>query len=235
MDIKLQIKITPLTVIALTTVLIGATGCATPERSESKSARSLAGSNNKPTRTRCGSLTIQISRGDVECLTQELVELNFPELRNAWEQGRIKFKALQSNAYFFKTSYSSGYLSGDRSKRTYSIDVNDSIYDPDQKPAGAPTVEAIQGILAHELVHLVDYEKADIKRKIHLGVTIIIHPSSIERATDETAFARGFAQGIRKYREWIYGKLTQKVLKRKMKRYYTPEEIDRWIDQHTSN
>lgn len=232
MKLKRGTRNNPKNILVLTTWLVGVASCSSPTLDKSKIARTPA---NDVDHTRCGNLSAPISRGDIECLTQELIEFKYPELQNAWELGRIKFKSFQSRAYFLKTSFLAGQINCDRTKRTYSIDVNDSIYDTAQEPAGAPSVEAIQGILAHELVHLVDYEKAGLGGTVRLGVNIVIHPSRIERATDEVAFLRGFAPGIKKYREWIYGKLTPKDLKRKMKRYYTPEEIDRWIDQHTSD
>ena len=211
---------------SLLAVMVGAISCAT--------ANTRAPASIRESHSRCGTLSERISRGDIPCLTQELIELKFPELQSAWVQGRIKFRSFQSNAYFLKTAFLSGHIKRDRSKRIYSIDVNDLIYDLSQEPTGAPSIEAVQGILAHELVHLMDYENSTPGKITRMGVNIVISPSKVERDTDEEAFERGYHQGIKLYREWIYGKLTPKELRQKRKRYYTPDEIDEWVNRHGS-
>lgn len=183
----------------------------------------------------CSERSASISKGDVECLTQNLIQTKFPELKNAWVEGRIEFRDFKSSSYFLKTSFFKGKLSSDSSNRRYSIDVNPAIYDLGQLPSGPPSVSAIEGILAHELVHLVDYECLSTAGIIQLGAEIVAFPSKIERQTDVRAFERGFALGIKAYRVWIYGKLNPKALRVKRKRYYTPEEIDQWIIEHSND
>ncbi|MBS1963688.1 MAG: hypothetical protein JST04_15845 [Bdellovibrionales bacterium] len=180
----------------------------------------------------CGDLRAPIRPGDVPCLTNELINHHFPELDTAWRQGRIRFREFDSNAYYLKTSFSAGRLSRDPSQREYSIDVNPGIYDVAQTPSGPPSVAAIQGILAHELWHLVDYETSSVIGILRLGTDLLLHPARVERRTDLRAFARGFAESIKAYRVWIYGKLSPRQMRVKRARYFTPEEIDDWCSRH---
>ncbi len=173
-----------------------------------------------------------VTRDDIPRLLSELVRESFPELDSAYREGRITIRDFNSSDYFLKTSLRKGKLSSDSKLKKYSVDVNPEIYGPEGTPSGGPTLNAVRGILAHELVHLVDYETGGPQKIIGYGLYEIFSPTHYERVTDRRAFERGYAEGIREYRIWIYGKLSPKALRLKKIRYYRPEEIDAWIHEN---
>ena len=176
----------------------------------------------------CGSLSSAIESKEITCLVNELVRNSFPELAKALASGRIRFREFESDAYFLQASFLKGQFSSSKN-REYSIDINPKIFDPQLIPNGPPSLEAIQGILAHELVHVLDYETESFSNLTEIGLELILSPSHYERYTDLRAFELGYAYGIKSYRNWIYGQLSPTDLAQKRKRYYTPEEIDHWL------
>ena len=117
--------------------------------------------------------------------------------------------------------------------RTYSVDINPKIFEENAFPNARPNVRAIQGILAHELFHLVDFETGNAGDLLTFGFRELVLPAGYERETDRRAFERGFALGIKAYREWLYPNLSKRALRLKKRRYYTPSEIDEWISSHS--
>ena len=53
--------------------------------------------------------------------------------------------------------------------------------------------------------------------------------ASYERKTDLQAFERGYAIGIKAFRNWLYLQISEKDKVIKEKNYYTPEQIDEWL------
>lgn len=179
--------------------------------------------------SRCGGINQPIEKENISCLVNELIYWSYPELVDALQAGRIEITEFRSNSYFLKTSISKGKFSTSAARRAYSIDVNPIIFSTNHSSTDSPSLGAIQGILAHELEHLVDYESCSRIGLIQIGAKEVFDPSKYERDTDLRAFNRGFATGIKSYREWIYKMLDSRALRKKKKRYYTPEEIDHWI------
>ena len=177
----------------------------------------------------CGDFKQPIEKENIACLVDELIYSSYPELVDAYRSGRIEINEFRSNRYFLKTSISKGKFSTSNARRAYSIDVNPIIFSTNQSPTDSPSLGGIQGILSHELEHLVDYENGSRIDLIGIGAKLVFDPSQYERDTDLRAFERGYASGIKSYREWIYRRLSTRALKKKKKRYYTPEEIDLWI------
>lgn len=184
--------------------------------------------------TQCGPLDAPITEAIVPCLVNELIHKAYPELRDANSEARIKIRNFKSSEYFFKTSIRKGILSSDPHRRHYSVDVNLKIFNQSQQPSGAPSVRAVQGILAHELIHLVDFETGTSRGLASIGLKEVFSPTRYERSTDRQAFERGYAIGISAFRSWVYGKLSARQLRKKQKRYYTPEEITDWLETHPS-
>jgi len=180
--------------------------------------------------TPCGDLGESMSKKVIECMIGELIHSSYPELKSAYSSGRIQINEFNSRHYFLKTSISKGKFSKKGSRRTYSVDVNPKFYfSYAMSGADVPTYSSVQGILAHELEHLVDYELSTRQGLIEIGLKALFNPSEYERSTDIRAFKRGFAPGIQNYRRWIYGQLSARALQKKKQRYFTPEEIDEWI------
>lgn len=184
--------------------------------------------------TSCGPLAAPITEAALPCLIDELIHEDFPELQDANAHKRIEIRGFNSNEYFFKVSIRSGLLSTDARRRHYSVDVNPKIFTQKKRPNSVPSILAVQGILAHELVHLVHLETGNLRDIAGIGLQEVFSPARYERATDRQAFERGHALGIKAFRFWVYENLSPPKLRRKRKRYYTPEEIDQWLLAHPS-
>jgi len=87
--------------------------------------------------------------------------------------------------------------------------------------------EGRRAILAHELAHLVYYAKGN---RLHL-LTLLRFPSKafrerFEKGADLEAIKRGYAQGLRQYRAWLYRHVPPDALAEKRRDYLSPDEID---------
>jgi hypothetical protein len=120
------------------------------------------------------------------------------------------------------------------SKRRVSIDVNSDLFAPIKLKGGVPTRFAVQGILAHELVHIAQIESASSVGLAHIGAKLVLVPHQHERSVDLIAFEKGYARGISDFRKWIYPQLSPKDLAMKQKRYFTPDEIQDWLVDNES-
>lgn len=181
----------------------------------------------------CGADDSFVTKATVNCLIQELVSTQFPSLEDAYAHGRILYREFHSDQYFLKTAFLKGALNSNPEKKLYSVDVNPKIYSDQAEEGDFPTVAAIRGILAHELMHVKDYENDRILDLLKIGFEMVVRPPEYERYTDERAFELGYADDLKQYRIWLYRQLTPKALKIKMKRYYTPEQIANWESEHT--
>lgn len=61
------------------------------------------------------------------------------------------------------------------------------------------------------------------------------YEASFERKADLEAIRRGYGPGLIEYRNWLYGKVPDKDLKKKMRNYFSPDEIALLIDVLKSN
>lgn len=149
-------------------------------------------------------------------LTREVVERSFPELKRA----RIEIKTFQSDSNFFKSRFSmSRFLTFQ--KLHYVIWVNPEVF------RRAAPEEGIRAILAHELAHILYYER---KNRFQLFTLTRLadkdFTANFERKTDLEAIARGFGEGLKLYRKWLYENIPARAVKAKKRDYFAPEEID---------
>jgi hypothetical protein len=91
---------------------------------------------------------------------------------------------------------------------------------------GAPD-EGKRAIIAHELAHVAYYANGNRLRLLGL----IRLPSKgfrerFEKRADLEALQRGYAQGLKQYRIWLYQHVSTGVLQEKRRDYLTPEEIE---------
>ncbi len=156
-----------------------------------------------------------------DILKDQLDELLAMEYFKILENINISLKEMDSNSYYLAT----GILDklNPPKERRYIIKINNKLFDC------APTERAMKAILAHELVHILDYIEGSRFNLLSFGARYVISGAKIERATDYRVFQLGLAVGIKEYRQWVYQLLSPKDLKVKRKRYYTPEEIDKLI------
>ena len=87
--------------------------------------------------------------------------------------------------------------------------------------------EARRAILAHELAHLAYYAKGN---RLHL-LSLLRFPGKgyrerFEKRADVEALRRGYAQGLKQYRIWLYEHVSPSSLMEKKRDYLSPAEID---------
>jgi hypothetical protein len=178
--------------------------------------------------TACGDLAREAEFQDIECLVKELIPRSFPELQAAWDEGRIHFEKFNSEDNFVNGTILCGFTRGP-SARHYAIQINPAMTRTFLPALPRPSLQAVQGILAHELVHLSDYEGSSAIGLAKFLKASLIGVAEHERAVDERAFELGYAAGISLYRQWLYGRLGETEIAQKKARFYTPEEIHEWI------
>jgi len=87
--------------------------------------------------------------------------------------------------------------------------------------------EGKRAIIAHELAHVAYYANGNRLRLfglIQLGSKSF--RERFEKRADIAALERGYAQGLKQYRIWLYQHVSAGVLQEKRRDYLTPEEID---------
>ena len=154
---------------------------------------------------------------------RRLIDTKFPRLA----ERRVRIVEFSSKDTYLQAQPKHALRSG--KYRVYELQVNPRLFiDP-------PSTNALEGILVHELSHLNDYTYMNSFELADLGLMYAGGgaPRGVvryERATDETAMRKGFASGIREYRQWLYGKVSGRDLELKKKIYYTPEQIDAYVN-----
>jgi len=87
--------------------------------------------------------------------------------------------------------------------------------------------EGKRAIIAHELAHVAYYAKGNRLRLFGLvRLASRRFRERFEKRADIEALQRGYAQGLKQYRIWLYQHVSGGVLQEKRRDYLTPEEID---------
>lgn len=158
----------------------------------------------------------------VAAYVEPLVDAHFPRLQSR----QVRLVRFESEDTYFRTDVSVASGLKDSEHRIYNLYFNPKAFEDPPPP------EALEAILAHELVHLRDYSRLS-----SLGLTTLLarylgstaYRESYERQTDAVVLDLGLARGLRAYRVWIYPRLTRKDYVVKRRTYWTPEEIDDWL------
>ncbi len=148
-------------------------------------------------------------------LVNEIVTKSYPEIKLE----KIRIKTFKSNSNYFKARFSYTRFFTFQKMR-HLLYVNPSVFEK-----GAPG-EGIRGIVAHELAHILYYTEKN--RFELLGLASLASKSfttKFERRADLEAIARGYGEGLIKYREWLYKNVPASKLDNKKRDYFTPEEI----------
>ena len=144
------------------------------------------------------------------------VRVSYPELRDA----RISLKLFTSKSDFFRSQFSISRFFTFR-RFQYIIFVNEQVFN-----LNAPE-DGIRAIVAHELAHV-----AYFKRHTRLGLFRLIglasrsYTARFERGADLQAIKRGFGEGLKSYREWLYQNIPAENVAEKKRNYFSPAEID---------
>ena len=150
----------------------------------------------------------------------EIVEKSYPELKKA----KINVRIFESNANYFQSQFSlTRFLTCQ--KLRYNLYVNPGVFNKN-----APE-QAIYAIIAHELAHVLYYSERN--RFELIGLVSLIDKSftaKFERRADLEAIARGYGEGLIKYRRWLYQNIPVKNVDEKKRNYFSPEEIEKMLE-----
>ena len=149
-------------------------------------------------------------------MVDELIGASYPELRGV----EIQFSIFQNNADFFRTRFGiPQFLFGRRMR--YLIRVNPKVCELQAPEAG------IQAILAHELAHILYFKVGNRARLLGLArLNSKGFTARFERQTDLQTISRGYGEGLKEYRKWLYQHVPDQKLQEKQRNYFSPEEID---------
>jgi hypothetical protein len=102
----------------------------------------------------------------------------------------------------------------------YFVDVNPALFQ-EQAPS-----DGVCAILAHELVHIVSLSRGNRIRRFGLVRLLSKRQTAkFERRADLEAIHRGYGDGLKSYREWVYAHISRHKLPEKRRNYFSPEEI----------
>jgi len=150
---------------------------------------------------------------------ENVIERSFSELQDK----SIELRLFENEKRFFFYTFVENTLSP-FSKRKYIIRINREILDD------PPPLIALKAIFAHELQHLSDYTKMTaielgwlaLRYKLTQSAAFI---AEFERETDRQVIIKGYGEGLKIYREWLYKKIPPEALLSKKENYLSPDEI----------
>jgi hypothetical protein len=149
-------------------------------------------------------------------IVKQVLQDSYPELKDA----DIQVQTFQSEADYFRASFSLGRLLFGR-KMGYVVKVNARVFQ-----LNAPE-EGVRAIVAHELGHVFDFHR---KKRVRLfGLLRLLsknYAAAFERRTDLQAISRGYGEGLKAYRRWLYANIPAKKNADKRRNYFSPEEIE---------
>jgi hypothetical protein len=155
------------------------------------------------------------NRDEVAAGIRALKDMSFPELKGI----AVGTGQFHSDADYFRTRFSVGRFLLLRPMR-YRVEVNAKLF------SEQPPEEGICAILAHELVHVVDLKHGNRIRRFALARLLSRgYTARFERRTDLEAIGRGYGEGLKSYRAWVYAHVPPGKLAEKRRRYFSPEEI----------
>ncbi|MEO8138540.1 MAG: hypothetical protein ABI742_02785 [Gemmatimonadota bacterium] len=156
----------------------------------------------------------------IDSLLSEVRRASFPDL--AGED--IVLNELRSATDFFTSGTELRTFLNARRQRAYLVYVNPRLF------KNPPPRAAIRAVLAHELSHIVDYNRRSAPGLARFTFHYLTsNEASYERATDLATLGRGYGCGLIAYREWLYRRVSPTSAAVKRRFYLTPEEIRVWL------
>jgi hypothetical protein len=102
----------------------------------------------------------------------------------------------------------------------YFVDVNPALFQ-EQAPS-----DGVCAILAHELLHVVSLSRGNRIRRFGLVRLLSKRQTAkFERRADLEAIHRGYGDGLKKYRTWVYLHIPPAKIQEKRRNYFSPDEI----------
>jgi len=140
---------------------------------------------------------------------------SFPELAHI----DLGVRTFHSESDYFRTRFSLSRFALLMRMRYY-VEVNLALFQ------GQPPSEGVCAILAHELSHVVSLSHGN---RIHrFGLVRLLskrYTAKFERRTDLEAIHRGYGDGLKSYRVWVYAHVPPNKLPTKLRNYFSPDEI----------
>lgn len=148
-------------------------------------------------------------------LMNEVIGSSYPELKGS----TIRIKLFRSRSDYFKTRFGiPQYFFG---RMRYMVYVNSRLFE-----LHAPE-EGVRAIIAHELAHVLYFKGRNRVRLLGLvRLTSRGYTAKFERRADLKAIALGYGEGLKGYRQWLYGNVPASKLAEKQRNYFSPEEIE---------
>lgn len=149
-------------------------------------------------------------------MVEEVGRQSYPEIKLE----KIRVKTFTGDSGFFKARFSfCRFLTLQRMRHL--IFVN-----PDAFERKLPE-NAFRSIIAHELSHVSYYSR---KNRLQLfGLVRLTNSSAeagFERKADLEAISKGYGEGLKTYREWLYTQIPDSDKMKKFKIYFSPAEIE---------
>ena len=149
-------------------------------------------------------------------LLQSLRSASFPELSHI----DLRTRTFHSQSDYLRTRFSIPRFFLPVRMRYY-IDLNPALFAQQQAPP-----DGLCGIVAHELAHVVVLSRGNRIRRLGLIRLLSRRQTvSFERGADLDAIHRGYGDGLKSYRSWVYSHIPSRKLEEKLRNYFSPEEI----------
>jgi hypothetical protein len=150
-----------------------------------------------------------------ERIVSDLRSHSFPEVT----QVDIRMRTFHSQADYFRTRFSLARFFSPLRMR-YFVEVNPALFRQQAPPDG------VCAVLAHELVHGVTLSHGNRIRRLSL-VRLLSkgYTAQFERRADLEAIHRGYGDGLKSYRTWVYDHIPPNKLQEKLRNYFSPKEI----------
>jgi hypothetical protein len=141
---------------------------------------------------------------------------SYPELSHK----NIQVREFTSRSDFFQARFSIWrFLAGRRMLYVIRVNSGDELLT-------APE-EGRRAIIAHELAHVSYYADGNRLRLFRLlRLASKGFRERFEKRADVEALRRGYANGLKQYRVWLYQHVAVGALREKQRDYLSPEEID---------
>lgn len=154
--------------------------------------------------------------GRTRLVLEQIRSTSYPELNTT----QIQIRIMNNEADFFRARlrFPDFFF---KSRIRYAIRVDPRVFELQAPEAG------LRAIMAHELGHV-----AYLKKKNRLQLLGMVRLGSrefaarFERRTDLEAISRGYAEGLKTYRQWLYQHVPGTKLKEKQQSYFSPAEIE---------
>ena len=152
---------------------------------------------------------------EIEQMVGDLRDHAFPELSRV----DLHIGTFHSQADYFRTRFSVARFFSPLRMR-YLVEVNPALLNQ------APPPDGVCAVLVHELAHVVTLSRGNRIRRLGLARLLSKkYTAQFERRTDLEAIHRGYGDGLKSYRTWVYDHIPSNKLEEKLRNYFSPAEI----------